>query len=319
MAHATLTNESIVPRAGASPRAAPTLGLPTVDFQGVRIQAATLTDAMSVVDQTVLKRERLLIGVVNAAKLVTMREDQALREAVTKANLILADGMAVVWACRLLGRRLPERVTGIDLMDQMLLWGQRRHYRIFFLGASDDVLLATLTRIRRQFPGVIIAGGRNGFFTSDQEPAVVAAIRAARPDILLAAMSSPKKELFLARWFDKLEVPVCHGVGGAFDVFAGKVRRAPKLWQKLGLEWLYRVLQEPRRLWKRYLVTNTVFAGLVLREMFRGVPAIDSHADASSESTREQSTSPHPARNSVDVRNSDPRRSQSEQRELIRK
>ena len=97
----------------------------------------------------------------------------------------------------------------------------------------------------------------------------MASISSARPDILLVGMTSPKKERFLARWSDALTVPVCHGVGGSFDVLAGKVRRAPLLWQRLGLEWLYRVKQEPRRLWRRYLVTNTVFCAMVATSLAR--------------------------------------------------
>ena len=112
-----------------------------------------------------------------------------------------------------------------------------------------------------------MVGRHHGYFTSQEEPGLVAAIADAKPDILLVGMSSPKKERFLARWGDQLGVPVCHGVGGSFDVLAGKVRRAPLAWQRLGLEWLYRVKQEPRRLWRRYLVTNTLFCAIVLSEL----------------------------------------------------
>jgi N-acetylglucosaminyldiphosphoundecaprenol N-acetyl-beta-D-mannosaminyltransferase len=188
---------------------------------------------------------------------------------VLASDVILADGIAVVWAARLLGAPLPERVAGINLMAGILRRGQGRGYRVFCLGASDDVLQRTVARMAARFPRVRIVGSHNGYFTEHEEEAVAQAIAEARPDVLFVAMTSPRKEMFLARWSKRLAVPVCHGVGGAFDVVAGKVRRAPIGWQRLGLEWLYRVLQEPGRLWRRYLVTNTLFCGLVLRALLR--------------------------------------------------
>jgi N-acetylglucosaminyldiphosphoundecaprenol N-acetyl-beta-D-mannosaminyltransferase len=228
-----------------------------------------MEQVLTMIDDAVAKRRRLLIGVVNAAKLVAMRANDLLRKSVLDADVILADGMAVVWACRLLGTPIPERVTGIDLMERMLSRGNERGYRIYFLGATADVLDLTLARVRAGHPGVIVAGSHHGYFGPEDQGDIAASIRKARPDILLVAMSSPKKEQFLARWADELDVPVCHGVGGAFDVFAGKVRRAPLGWQRWGLEWLFRLVQEPGRLGRRYLVTNAVFAWLVLSAWWR--------------------------------------------------
>jgi N-acetylglucosaminyldiphosphoundecaprenol N-acetyl-beta-D-mannosaminyltransferase len=232
----------------------------------VPIDALSMDDVLALVDAAIAARRRLLIGVVNAAKLVNMRRDAVLSAAVRGADVILADGMAVVWAARLLGRRLPERVAGIDLMTQLLRRGDRRGYRIYLLGATEEVLTATAARIRADSPGVVLVGCRHGYFDGDQEPAIAEHIRAAAPDILFVGMTSPKKEQFLARWAEVMQVPVCHGVGGAFDVLAGRTKRAPQFWQRLGMEWLYRVVQEPRRMWKRYLVTNTVFVTLLLGE-----------------------------------------------------
>lgn len=231
----------------------------------VPIHAMRMEEVIALAEQRIDARQPLLIGVVNAAKMVNMRRDELLRRSVLDAHLILADGMAVVWACRMLGTPLPERVTGIDLMEHLLSLSHRRKFRVYCLGATQEVLDATVGRIGREYPNAIVAGSHHGYFGPDGEAAVAADIRQARPDILLVAMSSPKKEQFLARWADDLSIPICHGVGGAFDVFAGMVRRAPALWQRLGLEWLYRVLQEPGRLWKRYLVTNAVFTWWVVR------------------------------------------------------
>lgn len=237
-----------------------------VHLLGVPIDRLTMEEVLARVDEAIERRSRLQIGVVNAAKLVKMRRDPLLRQDVLASDLILADGTSVVWASRLMGNPLPERVAGIDLMLAMLRRGAARGYRVYCLGATQDVLDRAVDRMLAEFAGIPIVGRRNGYFGADEEEGVARDVAAARPDILFVAMTSPKKEHFLARWSPRLQVPVCHGVGGSFDVLAGKVRRAPVAWQRLGLEWLYRVRQEPRRLWKRYLFTNTAFAAMVLSE-----------------------------------------------------
>jgi N-acetylglucosaminyldiphosphoundecaprenol N-acetyl-beta-D-mannosaminyltransferase len=225
------------------------------------------------VDKAIFTRERLRIGVVNAAKIVNMRRNATLRTDVVSCDMVLADGLPVVWASRVLGRPLPERIAGIDLMIEMLRRGHANRYRVYCLGATEDVLNTVVRRIATDHPGVAVVGHHHGYFTAGDEPAIVSDIAAARPDILLVAMTSPKKEHFLARWGARLDVPVCHGVGGSFDVLAGKVQRAPLAWQRLGLEWLYRVKQEPRRLWRRYLTTNTLFCIMVAAAVVREMPS----------------------------------------------
>jgi len=219
---------------------------------------------LSIVTDTIGERKRLLIGVVNAAKIVNMHRDPALGDAVRAADVILADGISVVLASRVLRRQLPERVPGIDLMTHMLEMADEHGYRVYCLGAEQEVLDTVLRRIAEHYPGAVVAGSHHGYFTNEEDERVAEEIKAAGPDMLFAAMSSPKKERFLARWSGQMGVPVCHGVGGAFDVMAGKVKRAPELWQRLGMEWLYRIVQEPRRMWRRYLVTNTLFCWMVL-------------------------------------------------------
>jgi len=251
---------------------------PTRRLFGVPIQALTMDQVLEIADSAVRARSTLNIGVVNAAKIVNMRRDEELDRAVRESDVILADGMSVVWASRLLRRRLPERVPGIDLMFRLLEHGRDRGYRVYCLGATQEVLDTVVARIRDEYPGVVLAGSHHGYFGPDEEQRVADDIHAARPDILFVAITSPKKERFLARWKERIDVPVRHGVGGSFDVLAGKVRRAPRMWQKLGLEWLFRVIQEPRRMWRRYLVTNTVFCAMVLREMVAGL--LPRHAQA---------------------------------------
>jgi N-acetylglucosaminyldiphosphoundecaprenol N-acetyl-beta-D-mannosaminyltransferase len=242
---------------------------PTCDLFGVPVSAITMNAALELIDEAIASRQRLQIGVVNAAKLVNMQRNDELRADVLSSDLVLADGIAVVWASRILGRRLPERVTGIDLMTGMLAHGNELGYRVYCLGATPEILERTLARIKQDYPGVVIAGGHHGYFSREDEAAIAADIATSKPDILLIAMTSPMKERFLARWSRALDVPVCHGVGGSFDVMAGHVQRAPAVWQRLGLEWLYRVKQEPRRLWKRYLTTNSAFLMMVAAAVIR--------------------------------------------------
>lgn len=241
---------------------------------GVPIDALTMDEVLSIADDTISHDRQLLICVVNAAKLVYMRQDEALRDAVLSAHLVLADGMSVVWAARLLGCRIPERVAGIDLMFSLLENGNERGYRIFCLGATEEVMGAVRRRIETDYPKVELVGCRHGYYAPEEETEIAAEIAAAEPDILFVGMSMPKKELFLSRWASEMKVPVCHGVGGAFDILAGKVKRAPGAVQRFGMEWSYRFIQEPRRMWRRYLVTNFIFCCMVVSEFvssFRSV------------------------------------------------
>jgi N-acetylglucosaminyldiphosphoundecaprenol N-acetyl-beta-D-mannosaminyltransferase len=209
---------------------------------------------------------------INAAKLVAMQRDPELREIVAACDLVSADGQAVVWASRLLGDPLPARVAGIDLMHELLGLSERKGYRVFVLGAKKDVLEQAAANAREMYPGLQLAGARDGYFDDDEAATVADEIRAAAPDILFVAMPSPKKEYWLARYGKLIGVPFVMGVGGAVDVLAGQTRRAPRWLQRAGLEWLYRLLQEPRRMVGRYLIGNLRFCMLVLRHLVLGRP-----------------------------------------------
>ncbi|WP_165900660.1 WecB/TagA/CpsF family glycosyltransferase [Microbispora triticiradicis] len=245
---------------------------PAVVF-GTPIDPLTLRDAVERCVSAVETRSFLSIGMVNAAKLVHMRAQPELRRSVVQCDMILADGQAVVWAARLLGRSLPERVAGIDLFTSLLGESERRGHRVFFLGATREVLDALLAEIRRRHPGLVVAGARDGYFSDEEAGAVAEEIRAAGTELLFLGMSSPRKERFVEAWGEHTGACVVHGVGGSFDVLAGVVRRAPLAWQRAGLEWLYRLLQEPRRLGPRYLRTNGAFIRMTALERIRGASA----------------------------------------------
>ena len=226
-----------------------------------------MAETLAVIEDAISRRQTVQHVAVNVAKLVQLQSDDALRRDVAESDLIGIDGTGVVWGARLAGHHVPERVTGIDLMLALLARCAERGYRPYFLGAEPAVLEEALRRLSGRYPGLRIAGAQHGYFGPDEEAAVMARIAEARPDCLFIAISSPKKERLLAAYREQLGVPFLMGVGGSLDVVAGKVSRAPGWMQRAGLEWLYRLLQEPRRMWRRYLVTNTLYAGLLLREM----------------------------------------------------
>ncbi|AWB94025.1 glycosyltransferase [Aeromicrobium chenweiae] len=229
----------------------------------------TADEVVDLADLAVRSRRRLLIGVVNAAKIVHLRSDPLLRESLLECDVLLADGQSVVWASRVLGQPLPERVAGIDLFEQLLGLADRDHRSVYLLGARPSVLRAVEDAVERRWPGVRVVGSRDGYFDAGDSDEVAATIASSGADMLFIAMPSPKKEIFLGTHGATLGVPVLHGVGGSFDVVGGITKRAPERWQRWGMEWLYRVLQEPGRLWRRYLTTNTAFVVLLVRERLR--------------------------------------------------
>jgi N-acetylglucosaminyldiphosphoundecaprenol N-acetyl-beta-D-mannosaminyltransferase len=203
---------------------------------------------------------------VNAAKLVAMQDDARLREIIASCDIVNADGQGVVWASKLVGDPVPERVAGIDLMHELLAAAARRGDRVFILGARAEVLERAVENLRARYPDLRIAGHRDGYFSDGEVPDVLHSIRAAEADMLFVAMSSPRKELFLASHGPELGTPFVMGVGGSIDVAAGAARRAPRVVQRIGIEWLFRLLQEPGRMWRRYLPVNARFVTLVGRE-----------------------------------------------------
>ncbi|MBA2897951.1 WecB/TagA/CpsF family glycosyltransferase [Nonomuraea soli] len=231
-----------------------------------RIDPLTMDEVIRRCVDAIALRRPLTIGVVNAAKLVNMRADALLRESVETCELVLADGQAVVWASRVLGAKLPERVAGVDLFMELLAEGDRRGYRAFFLGATQEVLDRMTAEIGHRFPGLVIAGARNGYFDDAQSGQVAQEIRDSGADLLFLGMTSPKKEIFVREWGGHTGAMVVHGVGGSFDILSGQTKRAPLSWQRLGLEWFYRLIQEPVRLGPRYLKTNARFILMIAQQ-----------------------------------------------------
>jgi N-acetylglucosaminyldiphosphoundecaprenol N-acetyl-beta-D-mannosaminyltransferase len=234
---------------------------------GCRIDRVDMDEALVRCDAFVRGRSHAQHMAVNAAKIISSRRHSPLQRLINDCDIVTADGQAVVWASRLLGDPVPARVTGIDLMQELIRLAERRSYRVFIVGARPEVLARAVARLLERHPRLAIAGTRDGYFTGAEEPQVVEQINEARPDLLFVAMPTPRKEYFLGRWGAQLDVPFAMGVGGAVDVIAGDTRRAPVHLQRLGLEWAFRVAQEPRRLWRRYLITNSAFVCLTVRDL----------------------------------------------------
>ena len=208
-----------------------------------------------------------MVITANASHLCMMRRDPELTLACRAGHLILADGMAVVWTLRALGQPVPERVAGVDLMARLLSAAAEHGLRVYFLGARREVVTALVEWSRTQHRGLEIAGFRDGYFDPNDHMGIVEEIRASKAHMLFVGMPTPFKETWCERHRQRLQVPVIVGVGGSFDVLAGFIKRAPHWVQRLGLEWFWRLLMEPRKLWKRYLTTNSEFIWLAGREI----------------------------------------------------
>jgi N-acetylglucosaminyldiphosphoundecaprenol N-acetyl-beta-D-mannosaminyltransferase len=232
------------------------------------MDVASIGETVQKIDDTVAMNRFTQHVVVNVAKIVNMQKDPQLATSVRESDIINIDGMGVVLGARMLGHDVPERVTGIDLFYELLAMSARKGYSVYLLGAHDDVVNEAARRVKTLYPELKLAGYHHGYFWDDEE-AMVNKVRASGAQLLFVAITSPKKENFINRWREQLGVTFVMGVGGTFDVVAGKVKRAPLWMQKSGLEWLFRVIQEPRRMWKRYLVTNSKFAWMLLNEKLK--------------------------------------------------
>ncbi|CAB3751952.1 WecB/TagA/CpsF family glycosyltransferase [Paraburkholderia humisilvae] len=230
-----------------------------IELFGCPMDSATMAETVAWIGQRIAARQFTQHVVVNVAKLVHLQTDVELAASVRACDIVNIDGMGVVWGARLLGHSVPERVAGIDLFNELLEHAVARDYPVFLLGGTADVVERTAAVCRERLTGLTLAGYHHGYFWDD-EAAVVEAIRTSGARLLFVAITSPSKETFINRWKHELGVDFVMGVGGTFDVIAGKVRRAPRWMQRGGLEWLFRVLQEPRRMWRRYLRTNGRFA-----------------------------------------------------------
>jgi N-acetylglucosaminyldiphosphoundecaprenol N-acetyl-beta-D-mannosaminyltransferase len=253
------------------------LDLPTKNFQNEvkakkRIQILnsafdpmTTKETVEWAVELIKEGQRGYICTVNVAILMMMTSNPRLARFVEKASLIVADGQPIVWASRWLHLPLPQRVTGVELIDDIAAKAEREELRIYLLGATSEAIATAASNLQDKYPKLKICGVANGYFSPAQARERVQAIRESGAHILFVGMGVPRQEYFLEENWLELGVNLAIGVGGSFEIFAGTKKRAPLWMQEVGLEWLYRLLQEPGRLWKRYLVTNSQFIYELLR------------------------------------------------------
>jgi N-acetylglucosaminyldiphosphoundecaprenol N-acetyl-beta-D-mannosaminyltransferase len=234
---------------------------------GVPVDAMTMAETLRWVTSAIGAGRPVTHLCVNAANVATAHDDASYLSLLENADVVGADGASMLWAGRVLGEPLPERVTGIDLMTAICAAAPAAGWRIGLLGSRSDVVERVALKLRGE--GVDVAFVREGYLAGHDLDEVARGVVEAGADVLFVGMPSPAKEEFAIQHARPAGVPVTIGVGGAFDVVAGDLRRAPQVWQRLGLEWLYRLLQEPRRLFMRYAVTNTRFVFAVGRERLR--------------------------------------------------
>jgi N-acetylglucosaminyldiphosphoundecaprenol N-acetyl-beta-D-mannosaminyltransferase len=242
-------------------------GVQRLDVMGCHVDNLTMEETLGVIERFIGTGRPHQHVVVNVDKLVKARHDAELRRIINHCDLINADGMPVVWASRLLGTPLKERVAGIDLFEALMQRAAEKGWRVFLLGAQEDVVTGVKRLYEAKYPGLVVAGHRNGYWKPEEEESVAEHVRTAGTDLLFVAISSPKKERFLGQWQAHMKVPFAMGVGGTFDVAVGKVSRAPVWMQRAGFEWFWRVLQEPRRMFRRYFVDDMAFFGMLAREL----------------------------------------------------
>lgn len=243
---------------------------PRVTLMGCEIDNLSMEETLVKVEGFIQSGQPHQHVVVNVDKLVKASRDEELRRIINDCALVNVDGMPVVWASRLLGKPLKERVAGVDLFEALMRRAGEKGWRVFLLGAREEVVSAVRDTYQRKYPQLVIAGCRNGYWKGEAEEAqVVGQIRDSRADLLFVAISSPKKEQFLGRYQAEMKIPFAMGVGGTFDVAIGRVKRAPAWMQKTGLEWFYRFLQEPRRMFRRYFVEDMAFIWLFIKEAAR--------------------------------------------------
>jgi N-acetylglucosaminyldiphosphoundecaprenol N-acetyl-beta-D-mannosaminyltransferase len=235
----------------------------------IKIHPLRKIDFIQIIDESIKGNTQLIQSGVNAASIVELKNSPGIENAYNNADLINIDGMSMVWALRYLGFVVPERVACPDLALAIMELAEKNKYSLFLFGAKEKSLTAAVENIRTMHPKLQVSGFRNGYFKPEDEESVIQMINSANSDILFLGMPSPQKELFVEKYRNQLKVKYILGVGGFFDILSGSIKRAPLWMQNSGMEWFYRLMKEPRRMWRRYLIGNLTFIKLVIQEKMR--------------------------------------------------
>lgn len=241
-----------------------------IQLLGSQLNCLTINETLDIIDILIKGRIPTQHVVINASKINLMRKNEQLRIIINDCPLINADGQSIIWAGRYLGFKIPERVAGIDLFIKLLEKAAKEELRVYYFGGEEEIVKKVVKLHLEMYPHLKIVGFRNGYFKESESDKIAQKICDSKADILFVAFSSPKKEFWIHKYKEQMNVPFTMGVGGSFDVIAGKTKRAPKWMQESGLEWFYRFIQEPRRMFKRYIIGNILFLKHVVLDKLRG-------------------------------------------------
>ncbi len=240
--------------------------IPTLTIYGIQVSKLNMEETIRLLTGIIEQRARpTQVITANPIMVMTALEDAAYMNVMRNAELVVPDGAGLVWAARYVGQPVQERVAGFDLVQELLRVGNDRGWKVYLIGSTAEVIGAVRDKLTRMYPGIRIVGARDGFFGGAEDESVVEAVREAQPELLLVGRSVSTQEPWIGTYKEKLNVPVMIGVGGSFDILAGKLQRAPVLFQRLGLEWFYRLLQQPSR-YRRMLALPKFVVNVILNK-----------------------------------------------------
>ena len=240
-----------------------------ITLLGITVDVLTIQETMNLVEKYVITKTPLHLMGVNADKINEAHHNERMKQIINSCGVVNADGASVVLASKFLNKPLPERVAGVDLMLRLIELSAAKGYSVYLLGGKQTVVEKTVTVLKNKHHGLNIVGFHNGYFSKSDWPIISKQINEKKPDFVFVGITSPLKEYLIEYFQDENNKSVFMGVGGSFDVISGNIKRAPRWMQKSNLEWLFRVIQEPRRLFKRYFLGNIKFINLVLREIIK--------------------------------------------------
>lgn len=230
---------------------------------GIKVSAVDTATALATIEEFICSRRPHMVVTADSSAVVLARKDNELRRIINEADLVTPDSVGILWAAKRFGTPLPERVSGVDIVEMLCERAAPSGYRVFLLGAAPGVAEAAAAKLQQRWPGLVLAGTHHGFFQPEESASVIQKIRESKPDVLFVAMGIPLQEKWIYQHLEELRVPVAMGVGGTFDVLSGKVKRAPKWMQHHGLEWFYRLANSPRKI--RKCLALPIFVLMVLR------------------------------------------------------
>ncbi len=241
-----------------------------VNILGTPVSSLTMDELFSDWEAVIQKGEKAQVCITPVNSILAARATARVQKIYKHADYVLCDGVPVKWASEFLGDPIKERITGLDVLPRIFLFAASKNFSIFLLGASPGVAETLKKVMEAKHPGVKIVGTFvppfRAVFSKEENQEMIDAINTVKPDILLVSLTAPKQDIWIAENLDKLDTHVAIGIGGAFEVAAGMIRRAPVWMQKNGLEWLYRFLQEPKRMFRRYFVEAPVFIPLIIKQ-----------------------------------------------------